>query len=303
LKNLIFPLYLLFLAIVVFNSCEKQKTDNELMNSSINIVDPTYVSFVSPINTFTVEPDSLGEFYNNIYEISIMTVGSIRPYDISLGYEIETIIEIEDTINAISGIHYELSADSFIILANSTEGKIYIALLYKTLPFAKSVILKLNLIPGVFDTVPYFSSQIITLLNPYNVNSDISVFLGAYTCDEEGYGMYYVNFISDPVVENRIHNDNFWDWAYSGATIYYDFSGDSSQTIVIPSQSFTFGDGVVGSVDGVGNYNLEYRTFSCTYNVWYEGTNYPSFHYFYPAGGFAISLKTGMRTKAEIMKN
>ena len=145
MKNLIFPLYLLFLAIVVFNSCEKQKTDNELMNSSINIVDPTYVSFVSPINTFTVEPDSLGEFYNNIYEISIMTVGSIRPYDISLGYEIETIIEIEDTINAIPGIHYELSADSFIILANSTEGKIYIALLYKTLPFAKSVILKLNL--------------------------------------------------------------------------------------------------------------------------------------------------------------
>ncbi|MBT3209711.1 MAG: hypothetical protein HN704_18200 [Bacteroidetes bacterium] len=301
MKNLLYSLCILFFTIVVFNSCEKPTPKPELMYNAINITTPAYVSFVNPFNTFTIEPDNNGEFYNNEYEISIMTIGSIHLYDVSVHFEIETITDTEDTINAIEGVHYELSADSFIIPANSNEGSINITLLYETLPFEQYVLLKMNLLSGNFDTIPILSSSEFTLYNPYQVHFDVSQFLGEFICDEPDYGLYGVSFTLDPIVENRIHNENFWDWAASGSTIYYDFSGDSTQTIIIPTQSFTFGDGVVGMVDGSGTYDADSETLTCDYNIWHEGTNYPTHHYFYRP--YKKSATKISKTKAELMQD
>jgi len=131
---------------------------------------------------------------------------------------------------------------------------------------------------------------------------DISIFLGDFKCDETGYSIYNVNFTLDPDVENRIHNHNFWDWPGTGATVYYDFSGDDNRTIVIPEQPFTFGDGTTGSVDGTGTYNPNNQTFSCDYNVWYLGTNYPTHHEFYKESNGNIISVTNKINKPQFLK-
>jgi len=296
MKNILYPLSILFFAILLFNSCEKEKPREELMYNAINYTTLGFVSFVSQSNTFLIEPDSTGEFYNNQYDISIMLIGLIRPYDVAIHFEIDTIVETEDTINAIEGFHYQLSADSFIIPAMSNIGKISISLFHENLSFEKFVILKMNLVSDDFEVIPYLASTNIILYNPYNQNDTtqiepfISMFLGEFICNETGYGEYFVNFALDNIVENRIHNDNFWDWSAPGSTIYYDFSGDTTQTIIIPEQSITYGDSTVGSVSGTGTYDTISVTFSCDYNVWYGGVNYPTHNDFYRASKNCKSL-------------
>ena len=46
---------------------------------------------------------------------------------------------------------------------------------------------------------------------------DINNFIGAFDCDEAGYGVYPVNFTKHPTLANTIVNDNFWDFAGSRA--------------------------------------------------------------------------------------
>ena len=74
---------------------------------------------------------------------------------------------------------------------------------------------------------------------------DINNFIGQFDCTEPGYdgSPYPVNFTKHPTLANTIVNDNFWDWPAPGQVIYYTFSGDFLETITVPKQNFTFGDG------------------------------------------------------------
>jgi hypothetical protein len=116
-------------------------------------------------------------------------------------------------------------------------------------------------------------------IEPFCVLS-INLFTGAFLCNEAGYGEYPVNLTADPAVQNRILNDNFWDYAAEGEVIYYDLSGDLNQIVTVPSQSFTFGDGTVGSVEGSGVYDSCNRTMTVSYSVEYGGDVYDTDHVF-----------------------
>lgn len=109
---------------------------------------------------------------------------------------------------------------------------------------------------------------------------DINKFTGAFDCDEEGYGVYPVNFTLDPDVQNRIINDNFWDWPADGEVIYYDLSGDIDQIVTVPKQTFTFGDGTVGWVEGSGVYDGCAGTMVVDYDVEYGGEVNATHHEF-----------------------
>ena len=111
---------------------------------------------------------------------------------------------------------------------------------------------------------------------PLNINN----FLGNSVCTEEGYGDYPAGFTLAAGQTKRIVNDNFWDYPAPGATIYYDLSGDINQTVTVPKQDFTFGDGEVGWVQGSGVYDGCAKTMNVTYSVFYAGDTYTTKHVF-----------------------
>ncbi len=117
------------------------------------------------------------------------------------------------------------------------------------------------------------------VINPFCV-FNVNVFSGAAVCDEEGYGKYNVGFTVDPGNNKRIRNDNFWDYAGPGETIYYDLSGDLNQKVNVPKQNFVFGDGETGWVEGSGNYDTCKKTMTVNYSVYYAGDNYSTKHVF-----------------------
>lgn len=105
-------------------------------------------------------------------------------------------------------------------------------------------------------------------------------YLGSYICNETGYGSYPVHFLPDTNNMHRIYNDNFWDDAWPGALIYYDFQEDASHSISIPLQSFTFSDGITGTVSGSGNYNPITKGFTTVTVVNKSGYSYTTYHEF-----------------------
>jgi hypothetical protein len=122
---------------------------------------------------------------------------------------------------------------------------------------------------------------------------DINNFLGAFDCDEEGYGVYTVNFTQDPVLANTILNDNFWDYAGPGAVIKYTLSGDFLETVTVPHQTFVFGDDTEGWVEGSGTYSGCSHTMIVDYTVLYDGDEYSTHHEFSPGtkGNFTVVKK------------
>lgn len=116
---------------------------------------------------------------------------------------------------------------------------------------------------------------------------DIDNFTGRFTCSDttegEYYGDYSVNFTKDTTTENRIINDNFWDYPDDGETIYYDLSGDAYQTVTVPLQDFVFKDGMTGTVEGAGIYDACNSTMSVDYILLYgKDTNDVHHEFFLP---------------------
>jgi len=118
-------------------------------------------------------------------------------------------------------------------------------------------------------------------VNPF-CTFDINNFVGAYDCDEAGYGVYSVNFTKHPTLANTIRNDNFWDWAAPGSLVNYTFSGNFLETVTVPKQTFTYGDGTVGWVQGSGKYDGCAHTFVVDYVNEYDGDEYDTHHEFSP---------------------
>jgi len=112
---------------------------------------------------------------------------------------------------------------------------------------------------------------------------DINNFIGAFDCDEAGYGVYGVNFTKHATLVNTIVNNNFWDWPGPNAVVYYTLSGDFLEKVTVPQQSFQFGDGYVGWVKGSGKYNSCSQTMIIDYTVFYDGDEYSTHHEFAPA--------------------
>lgn len=119
-------------------------------------------------------------------------------------------------------------------------------------------------------------------VNPFCV-LDLNAYLGLFSCDEPGYEIYPVTFTKHPTLANTIVNDNFWDFAASGAVIYYTLSGDFLEEVTVPRQDFEFGDGNVGWVEGSGTYDGCDNTMTIVNTVSYDGDEYTIYHVFSPA--------------------
>lgn len=109
---------------------------------------------------------------------------------------------------------------------------------------------------------------------------NIDNFIGAFDCDEAGYGVYPVTFTKHPTLANTIVNDTFWDWPGPGEVIYYTFSGDFLEKVTVPKQDFVFGDGYAGWVEGSGTYDGCAHTMIVDYTVYYDGDEYDTHHEF-----------------------
>lgn len=109
---------------------------------------------------------------------------------------------------------------------------------------------------------------------------DLNNFIGAFSCDEAGYGIYPVNFSLHPTLANTIVNDNFWDWPALGEVVYYTFSGDFLEEITVPRQDFIFGDDFAGWVEGSGTYDGCAHTMIVDYTVFWGGDEFAIHHEF-----------------------
>lgn len=122
---------------------------------------------------------------------------------------------------------------------------------------------------------------------------EIESFTGVFNCNESGYGLYQVDFRKDPLQANTITNNNFWDWPGPGQVIRYTLSGDFSETVTVPRQTFIFGDGITGWVEGSGTYNGCSHTMVVDYRVFYDGKEYNTHHEFSPATKGFINTREG----------
>jgi len=136
---------------------------------------------------------------------------------------------------------------------------------------------------GIADTITFDISLFCTF--------DINTFIGAYTCDETGYGPYPVNLTQDPDNAMAVLNDNFWDYAGEGEVVSYEFSGDFDQIVTVPLQDFVYGGGETGNVEGEGTYNGCTGEFYVLYTNEYDGDVYETEHNFTPGAPAAKSVK------------
>jgi hypothetical protein len=113
---------------------------------------------------------------------------------------------------------------------------------------------KITVVETTYGGVQSEPRTVEVVINPFCV-LDINVFLGAAICNEPGYGDYEVFFTLDETVPNRIHNDNHWDWAAAGSTLYYDLSGDINQIVTIPNQPWVAANGATYYTSGSGTYD------------------------------------------------
>lgn len=146
----------------------------------------------------------------------------------------------------------------------------------------------------VGDEVANFDTAYTLILQQF-CTFDINTFTGPYSCDEEGYGVYEVNFTIDTTRANAILNDNFWNYAAPGQKLQYVFTGDFDQVVIIPEQEFTFGDGYVGSVVGQGTYDGCSGTMVVDYLVNWNDERYGTRHIFTPGApvGKSALIKKG----------
>jgi len=287
MKNLIKIISVIIFGVIIITSCVKEE-------------DPMFHS-----------PSSSTSYlqFTTLNSVLAMTPADTLPIDITFGVKIlgnpassdlSIDLEILDETTVNTNTQVVLSSTTVVIAKNTYSGQVTMTVDPNEFDLSADTLkLFLKMKEGSLSLAQYGSNATFNFV--YNVCPfDILNFLGGFKCFEVGYEEYDVTFSLDADVENRIHNTNFWDWAAPGATVYYDLSGDASQIVTIPDQPFTFGDGVVGSVDGTGTYDACTGTFSCDYNVWYDGGNNPTHHDFYRGGKASSIIST---KKPEFLKN
>lgn len=191
-----------------------------------------------------------------------------------------TIEVVTESSTAVEGTHFDLSTKEVSIDANGAGASITLTVYAPAFAKGDTLKLMLSMTSTTFKTDAFASTADITIRKKPECPFDITTFLGGYSCDEAGYGVYSCSFSKDPTVENRILNNNYWDWPAEGETVYYDLD-PATNTLVVPDQPFTYGDGSEGSVSGTGTFD------PCTGEMWvttdaiYGGSSNPTEHYFF----------------------
>lgn len=270
MKNIFKYLAIIVTALTVFTACDDKNEDLYYSVGDANISTTQYLQFSSVNPVFAMTPTITEAF---TAEVGVSIIGPPAAADFT--------VTINIVSNDLSSDQVTLASTTLTILAKTSKATTEILIDPNAFTLDPDTLkMSLSLSASGFETAPYGGTT--TYQFVYNVCPfDILDYLGGFTCTETGYGDYGVNFFADPVVPNRIHNTNFWDYAAGGSTVYYDFSGDENQTIDIPEQSFTFGGGEVGSIVGSGTYDACTGTFYTLTDVTYEGSVYETEHFFF----------------------
>ena len=271
MKNIIKIISVFVIGAFVFTSCMQEADD--IYNAPDDNAE-SYLQFTTLNKVFAMTPADTLAF---TYDFGVKVLGTPPASDLTVSLSL-----IENSVDLVTQV--ELEAMEVVIPAGAYGAFITMTINPDSFDLSPDTLnLKLSLSSSSMPAASYGSE--VNFQYIYNVcDFDILNFLGGFICNEEGYGEYSVNFSLDAVEPNRIYNSNFWDWAAPGALLWYDFSGDSNQGIIIPSQPFEFGDGVVGAVEGTGTYDACTGKFSCDYIVEYGGSDYPTHHDFYRSG-------------------
>ncbi|MBT4967711.1 MAG: hypothetical protein HOM80_01760 [Bacteroidetes bacterium] len=289
MKNIIKILLVLLAGVFIISSCMKEEED--MFNSPDNNT-TTYLQFTDLNDVFAMTPADTLPF---TFEFGIKLNGNTQASDLNVNFEV-----VSTTVNLDSQV--VVSSYTVIIPANTYYGTVEMTIdPNKFVLSADTLKLNLKIVEGTLTLAPFGADATFNFI--YNVCPfDILDFLGGFKCYETNYMEYDVNFSLDPLVPNRIHNSNFYDWAAPGATLYYDFSGDENQIITIPYQPFTYGDGTEGFAEGTGTYDACTGKFSCDYDVYYGTTPDPCHHDFYREGD-GKSATIISKSKAELMRH
>ncbi|NSW94690.1 MAG: hypothetical protein HPY62_08295 [Bacteroidales bacterium] len=232
-----------FITVFLFNSCGKTYIEKSRDEYSPEDVDPIVFSVTGPSTVYQTDTRD--------YEIGYSRAGSSWSWSVE-GAELAGISE--DTKRASVFFRDKPSNDTvYLTVSETTSGGV------------KS--------PDTVIKVKVIEFCVLEIQN----------FTGLFDCNESGYHTYQVNFRKDPVLSNTILNDNFWDWPGPGQVVRYTLSGDFLETVTVPKQTFIFGDGITGWVEGSGTYKGCSHTMVVDYTVFYDGNLYQTHHEFSPA--------------------
>jgi hypothetical protein len=249
MKNILKLFTILIVGLIVVSSCEKAEDWYGSPGSS----DDTYVIFMDPTLVAEVET---GETVDQDFTLGVKVWGN--PSDAAITVDLVAAGE------AVLGTHYSVASTQLTIPAGGTQAMTTLTVLSSALENGDTLDLVFTLTTSANTTLDAATSAMQIIKTP-DCPLVIGNFTGSYICDEVGYQLYNTSFYADPVMANTIHNTNFWDYAASGSTCYYTFNDDGTNTITIPDQPFTYGDGTVGQVlNGTGTFDPCLLTFHCT---------------------------------------
>lgn len=195
---------------IVFNDATVEINEATLANNQTT--SKTYARFDDAI---TVK-DSL----------TVNLVGAQRSTPVSVSFKLVT----DAGATGQKDVHFKITDGTITIPANSSFAKI---------PFE---IIDDAIAPGqVYSMVVELTTADVKVSQNYKrvtfrfttaCNFSINTFVGAYSCNEPGYGDYDVSFAQANAT--TVTNNNFWD---VGASINYEFNA-TAKTVTIPSQVF-----------------------------------------------------------------
>jgi hypothetical protein len=169
--------------------------------------------------------------------VQVNLMGRPQSEDVTINFEIES------GSTAIEGVHYNRlsTGNSIVIPAGQNTATVPFEVIADNIDpdapgTADDLFIIFNITGGDLPLSKYVRATFnLKTLCPFLRSN----FLGAYTANEPGYGMYDVNFTADATDPNTIVADNFWD--FGGVVKYLFVVTGTTGSITLPTQDVVMG--------------------------------------------------------------
>lgn len=240
--------FLLFvLSVFVYTSCffKDPGTEIKFNDLLIEIEPATYQGDPNTKDSRAFRRTFDNQFVKDSIKINL--VGAQQAEDVIVNFEIAPGADASGT-TAVLGIHYRLiSQGKITIPAGKSFGYLYYEINDDLINPGENFAIRFNLTATTKGRLSenYKTHRVVfTTVCPFNINT----FVGNYSTDEPGYGIYPNVSVLGPN-PNSIVIDNFWD---VGASIEYSFN-PTTGTVTIPGQTFVLGPNTYNVVSNAGS--------------------------------------------------
>lgn len=242
MKNIFKLFFAISITALFITSCNEEVAFDAITSGFDASVEPSLV-FLNGNMLYEVENNATGD---ETVKIQLQVWGPPSSADATVT------IAVDGSSTAVSGKHYNLSSTTVNIPANSGGGSFNVIM--HTDKFAKGDTVKLvmNMTTTGFKTDLYASTANLLLSKKPECPFSIKTFTGNYIADETGYGKYNVDFKADDTDPHRTWQSNFWD--YTSDLLAFDLDPETN-TITVPEQTITMGDGKGYLVVGSGTFD------------------------------------------------